>query len=101
MAEPPVEKTRLALLVVAVPPAPERPFAHPQKLRRLPLVQLRRFPAVQKIQKHRHAHTLKGFRPAHPNPPKRVRNTGQIVRYLNRSYHALATGNLEIVFLKL
>ena len=32
VAEPPVKKPRLALLVVAVPPAPERPLAHSQKL---------------------------------------------------------------------
>ena len=36
LAEPPVKKPRLALLVVAVPPAPERPLAHSQKLGGLP-----------------------------------------------------------------
>src|SRR5271170_4533431 len=73
LAEPAVQETRLALLLVAARPAPERPLAHPQKLRRLFLVQLRRFPAVQNVQKHRHAHPLKGFRPAHPNPSKKGR----------------------------
>ena len=71
LAEPPVKKPGLALLVVAVAPAAERPFAHPKQFRRLRLVQLRRFPTVEKVQKHRHAHTLNGFRPAHPTPPKK------------------------------
>jgi hypothetical protein len=71
LAEPPVDKPGLALLVVAVRPSPERPLAHSQKLGGFTLVELRRFPPVQNIQKHRHAHPLKGFRPAHPAPPKR------------------------------
>jgi hypothetical protein len=70
LAEPAIQKAALALLVVAARPAAECPLAHPQQLRRLRLVQLRRFPAVEKVQKHRHAHPLKGFRPAHPLPPK-------------------------------
>jgi hypothetical protein len=70
LAEPPVKKPRLALLVAAVPPAPERPLAHSQKLGCFTLVELRRFPPLQNIQKHRHAHPLKGFRPAHPTPRK-------------------------------
>ena len=54
---------------------------------------LRRNPhaAVEKIQKHRHAHPLKGLRPAHLTPPKKAKPTGQIVRYLNRTYRVLAT----------
>ena len=73
LAEPAVQEPGLAILLIAARPAPERPLAHPQKLRRLFLVQLRRFPAVQNVQKHRHAHPLKGFRPAHPNPSKKGR----------------------------
>src|ERR1700677_3799845 len=71
---------------VTARPAAERPLAHPEQLRRLFLVELRRFPAVEKSQKHRHAHTLKGFCPAHPTPPKGAGLTGQFVRYLNRTY---------------
>ena len=56
LAEPAVGEARLALLLVAARPPPERPLAHSQKLRRLFLVQLRQFPAVQNVQKHRHAH---------------------------------------------
>jgi hypothetical protein len=70
LAEPQIDKPGFALLLVTARPAPERPLAHPQKLRCFFLVQLRRFPAVQNVQKHRHAHPLKGLRPAHPNPPK-------------------------------
>jgi hypothetical protein len=70
-AEPPVDKPGRAVLVIAVTPASQRPLAHPQQLRRLRPVQLRRFPAVEKVQKHRQAHPLKGLRPAHPAPPKK------------------------------
>ena len=91
LAEPLVQKPRLALLIAPVAPAPKRPLAHPKQLRRLLLIQLRQFPAALDVQKHRHAHPLKGFRPAHPNPPKRARPTGQIVRYLNRTYRVLPT----------
>src|SRR6202042_270115 len=34
---------------------------------------------------------LKGFRPAHPTPPKGAGLTGQIVRYLNRTDRLLPT----------
>ena len=44
--------------------------------------------------KLRHAHSLFGFPPAHPNPPKRARTTGQVVRYLNRTYRLLPTAAL-------
>ena len=91
LAEPPVQKPGLAFLLVTARPAPERPLAHPKQLGRLLLVQLRRFPAVENVQKHRHAHPLKGFRPAHPTPPKGAGPTGQIVRYLNRTYRLLPT----------
>src|SRR5271166_5602976 len=71
LAKPPIDKSGLAFLLIPALPAPERPLAHPQELRRLLLAQLRRFPAVQNVQKHRHAHPLKGLRPAHPTPPKK------------------------------
>ena len=49
LAKPAVQEPGLALLLVAARPPPKRPLAHPQKLRRLFLVQLRRFPTVEKI----------------------------------------------------
>ena len=49
LAEPPVDEPGLAFLLVAARPAPECPLAHPEQLRRLLLIELRRFPAVQKI----------------------------------------------------
>jgi hypothetical protein len=91
LAEPAVEEAGLAVLLIAARPAPQRPLAHPEQLRRLLLAELRRFPTAQKIQKHRHAHPLSGFRPAHPTPPKGAGLTGQIVRYLNRTYRLLST----------
>src|SRR5664279_5507475 len=47
LAEPPIDEAGLTLLFVTARPAPERPLAHPEQLRRLLLVQLRRFPAVE------------------------------------------------------
>ena len=46
---------------------------------------------MQKVEKHRRAHPLMGFRPAHPTPPKGAGLSGQIVRYLNRTYRLLPT----------
>ena len=96
LAEPAVHKAGLAGLLVAARPAPERPLAHPKQLGRLFLVQLRRFPAVEKVQKHHHAHSLSGFRPAHPTLPKRAGLTGQIVRYLNRTYRVPPTKSRQL-----
>src|ERR1700678_1973368 len=93
---PAVQEPGLAFLLVTARPAPERPLAHPQWLRCFFLVQLRRFPAAQNVQKHRHAHPLKGLRPAHPTLPKRARPTGQITRYLNRTYRLPATPGTTI-----
>src|SRR4029077_6448568 len=70
LAEAAVEKPGLALLLVAPRPAPECPLAPPEQLRPILLIELRRFPAVEKVQKLRHAHSLSGFPPAHPTPPK-------------------------------
>ena len=50
LAEPPVDKAALALLLIGPPPAPEGPLAHPEQLGRLFRIELRRFPAVQKVQ---------------------------------------------------
>jgi hypothetical protein len=69
-AEPAVDQPGLAFLLLSPRPAPERPLADPQQLRGLRLVRLRRFPSSEKIQKHRRAHTLKGFRAPHPTPQK-------------------------------
>src|ERR1700691_1213770 len=90
LAEPPVDEPGLAFVLVATRPTPECPLAHPERLRRLLLIELRRFPAVQKIQKHRHAHPLKGLRPAHPTPPKRGR-TYRTVRALPKPDISSAT----------
>ena len=46
LAEPLVQKPRLALLIVPVAPAPKCPLAHSKQLRRLLLIQLRRLPAA-------------------------------------------------------
>jgi hypothetical protein len=54
---------------VDVPPNDRRSQTRSRRGRsRRLLVQLRRFPAVKNVQKHRHAHILKSFRPAHPIP---------------------------------
>ena len=46
LAEPPVDKARLAVLLIAARPSPECPLAHPEQFGRLSLIELRRFPAV-------------------------------------------------------
>src|SRR6202044_1933358 len=60
LAEPAVQEPGLAFLLVTARPAPERSLAPPPIAPLLLPVQLRRFPAVQNVQKHRHAHPLKG-----------------------------------------
>ena len=70
LTKPSIGMPGLAFLLVSARPPPKRPRRYPKKLRRLLLIELRRFPSVQEIQKHRHARTLSGFRPAHPNPHK-------------------------------
>jgi hypothetical protein len=56
LAEPPVDQAFLAVFLVAARPTPERPDVNPEQLRRLLLIELRRFPTAQKPQKHNHAH---------------------------------------------
>jgi hypothetical protein len=57
------------------------------------LTELHRFVTAQNAQKLDHPHTLSGFRPAHSISPKGQEFTGQIVRYLKRSYRVLPTGD--------
>jgi hypothetical protein len=63
LAEPAVGEAGLPVFLVS--------SASSEQLSRLLLIELRRFSAVQNAQKHRHAHSLSGLRPAHPAPPKR------------------------------
>ena len=73
LPKPPVQKPRLAFVLEPPPPPPKRPLAHTQKLRRIQLAELQGFVTAQDIQKFNHTHTLKGFRPAHRDPPQRGR----------------------------
>jgi hypothetical protein len=91
LAQPPVKQAWFALRIVAIPPTPKRPLADAQQLRRFQLTELRGFVTSQNVQELDHPHTLMGFRPPHPKPSKRPQITGQIVRYLNRTYHLLPT----------
>lgn len=61
LAEPPVQKARLAVILEARPPAPERPLADAKQVRRFQLIELRRLVAAQNVQKPQHTNTLKGF----------------------------------------
>ncbi len=92
-SKPPVENPGIAIVLVPLAPVPERPLTDPQKLRCFRLAELRRYVTAQNVQKLDHPHTLSGFRPAHPNPPK---PTGQIVCYLNRIYRVLAIVTMEV-----
>ncbi len=62
LPEPTVQETGFAVLVVALPPPPERPLPDAQELHRLV--------AAKNIPKLDHSHTLMGFRPAHLDPRK-------------------------------
>jgi hypothetical protein len=71
LAEPAVQKPGLALLTSHAASSGGTSARSPRAtLLRLFLIELRRFPPVKKSQKHRHAHSLFGFPPAHPDLPK-------------------------------
>jgi hypothetical protein len=70
LAEPAVQQTGRAVVLVALQPAPERPLPNTQQFRSFQLPELRCFITAQNIQKLDHPHTLMGFRPAHPAPQK-------------------------------
>src|SRR6202167_5388436 len=70
---------------ISIPIPPPEPPASPRRRKEV-------------FHKHRHAHSLFGFPPAHPNPPKRARTTGQVVRYLHRTYRLLPTAALGTAF---
>lgn len=70
LPQPTIHKTSLSILLKAMPPSPERPLPHPQKLGSLHAAQLARFVAIQNTPQLHHPHTLKGFCPAHPNSQK-------------------------------
>ena len=91
LAEPPVDEAGLAFLLISPRPAPQRPLAYAQKLRRLLLVQLRRFASGEVASKTSPCAQPLGLPSGASTPPKRAGLTGQIVRYLNRTYRVLAT----------
>src|SRR4051812_33302844 len=73
-------------------PAAKRPLRDAKQISRIGLGEFARFMPIQYAPELDHSHTLKGFRTAHPWPSKGPSITGQIVRYLNRTYHVLSTG---------
>src|SRR5271166_3982607 len=91
LAEPTIQKPRLAVVLKPLTPTSKRPLIDPKQLRCLHLVELRRLVAAQNVKKPHHTHTLKGFRPAHQIPRKGADATGQIVCYVIRTYRVLAT----------
>src|SRR3954462_6904101 len=72
-------------------PAAKRPLRDAKQISRIGLGEFARFIPIQYAPELDHSHTLKGFRTAHPWPSKGPSITGQIVCYLNRTYHALST----------
>src|SRR3954463_1640936 len=72
-------------------PAAKRPLRDAKQISRIGLGEFARFIPIQYAPELDHSHTLKGFRTAHPRPSKGPSITGQIVRYLNRTYHVLST----------
>src|SRR4051794_8427480 len=72
-------------------PAAKRPLRDAKQISRIGLGEFARFMPIQYAPELDHSHTLKGFRTAHPWPSKGPSITGQIVRYLNRTYNVLST----------
>src|SRR3954469_3614957 len=72
-------------------PAAKRPLRDAKQISRIGLGEFARFMPIQYAPELDHSHTPKGFRTAHPWPSKGPSITGQIVRYLNRTYHVLST----------
>lgn len=68
-----LQERGLAVVLKALAPASKRPLINPKQVGCFQLIELRRLVAAQNVQKPHHTHTLKGFRPAHPNPPKRAK----------------------------
>ena len=97
LAEPTIQKPRLAVALKPLTPTSKRPLIDPKQLRCLHLVELRRLVAAQNVKKPHHTHTLKGFRPAHQIPRKGADATGQIVCYVTRTYRVLATTRNSLV----
>src|SRR4051794_8264676 len=78
-------------------PAAKRPLRDAKQISRIGLGEFAQFMPIQYAPELDHSHTLKGFRTAHPWPSKGPSITGQIVRYLNRTYHVLSTRVLVAV----
>ena len=91
LAEPPVDEAGLAFLLVPRVQRRNVRSLTPSNSAASAWLSSANSQAVKKRQKPRHAHSLLGFPPAHPAPPKRAKLTGQIVRYLNQTYRVLAS----------
>jgi hypothetical protein len=71
LADPAVQQAGLTFVLATPAPAAEGSLADTQQLGGLQLVQLRHVPAAKYAHELPHTNTLAGFRPAHPEPPKR------------------------------
>jgi hypothetical protein len=92
LAEPSIEQARGAFAVVAIPPAPEGPLAHPQDLGGLGLAQPALSPAPIDLLELHLSQSLQHLRPPHPPLPAGGPDpTGQIACYEDRSYRVSAT----------
>ena len=91
LAEPAVHKTLQPLFLKAVAVAAELTLRYPQNLARLRHAQLPPIPTVQQIQKLRHPALLQHFCPGHRLASLAKHQTGQILRYLTRTYLVLPT----------
>src|SRR5579884_2117664 len=67
-----IRQPLFALVLEPPAPAPKRPLAHPQQLRRFELAQNASLPAAQHIAKLQHSQSLPLLRPPHAAPPKRA-----------------------------
>jgi hypothetical protein len=94
-AQPPVGEPRLPLLLVAVPPAPERALGDAQHLRRLGLRDLAPLVPVQQALKTHPPNSLVDPRPVHRCPHSSGHpRTGQLTSYKFRTDDELTTFKL-------
>ena len=91
LAEPAVEQPLQTFLLVTPPIAPEAALRHPQQLRCIQSRKTLRLKASQHIVKLLHPAFLYPCRPVHPSASSLRHSTGQLLCYLNRTDHVLAT----------
>ena len=82
LADPAIDQAVRPLVVIALPPAAQRPLAHPQRRGRLAVAQAAAFKPLQQLLEAHDPDPSQSFHPAHPAP-------ALLERLPNRTDHAL------------